>query len=181
MKQNALNAAAKRWINQLINLRLFTELHTSFNNSKGMKKIWERGRIWVSWYDWICMRSSSLFICKRNTFMKSLLAEMIFGFGMKCDQIHKPTKKIKSEKIFTSSNYITTKEIKLNILKRPFWKHYYYFNKCRDQVVSCSFSFLSTCLWVAVTGFVFGRSIGSVSPSHTNSGSRWGWRLSLLP
>lgn len=61
-----------------------------------------------------------MFICKRNTFMKSLLAETIFGLGMKCDQIHKPTKKIKSEKIFTSSNYITTKEIKLNILKRPF-------------------------------------------------------------
>lgn len=53
-----------------------------------------------------------MFICKRNTFMKSLLAETIFGLGMKCDQIHKPTKKIKSEKIFTSSNYITTKEIK---------------------------------------------------------------------
>lgn len=29
--------------------------------------------------------------------MKSLLAETIFGLGMKCDQIHKPTKQIKSE------------------------------------------------------------------------------------
>lgn len=27
--------------------------------------------------------------------MKSLLAETIFGLGMKCDQIHKPTKKDK--------------------------------------------------------------------------------------